>query len=682
MSSTQRPVLNDRYELQQRIGRGGMADVFVARDLLLDRLVAIKVLFPEFAADPNFVERFRREAQAAANLNHPNIVGVYDWGRYGSTYFMAMEFIAGRTLADVLRANTVIAPGQAADVAAEVAGALAFAHANGVVHRDVKPANILIGHDGRVKVADFGIARALNSATEQDLTQAGSVMGTATYFSPEQAQGGQPDPRSDLYSLGIVLYEMVAGKPPFTGENPVAIAYKQVHNAPQPLSELAPDVPRPFEAIVARLLAKNPANRYATADALRDDLRRFKEGLPVAALGGASGDDALGATRAMPAQPAPTVPMAAYPPQMRGADDMAPTQVSRTYTPTPAPGGGYEAPRRRSSGVIIVAAFVLAALVAGGVVLFNTLANRKPGGQPAASVSVPDVKGLTLEAAQKAITDAKLVAVAKAVVDTTAQPDTVYGQDPAANTIVDAGTTVTITYNPTPGSVIVTMPDVTTLAYADAVKKLVAAGFDAKNISQQNKVDTTATVGTVLEQSPIAGQQLPATTTIILIVATRPTTLVIPNVSGLDAATAAQQLSTLGVTVASTTQASDTVAVGLVIGTQPPIGNTVQFGSTVTLVVSSGSQSVTVPDLTKAGYSFAQASLALSSIGLKAANGGFVTLPEGDPRDATVVSQIPVGGTGATVPPGTVITLYVGKAATTTTTTSPATTTTTVAVVN
>ena len=259
----QRVVLNDRYEIQQRIGRGGMADVFLARDLLLDRPVAIKVLFPEFAIDPSFVERFRREAQSAANLNHPNIVSVYDWGKYENTYFMAMEYVEGRTLADVLRLNGHLNSVQAAEIASEVSAALGFAHRNGVVHRDIKPANILIGSNGQVKVADFGIARAMNAPTEKNLTQVGAVMGTATYFSPEQAQGAQPDPRSDLYSLGIVLYEMVAGRPPFTGDNPVSIAYKQVHDAPQPLNQLVADVPRPFEAIVAKLLAKRPEQRYA-----------------------------------------------------------------------------------------------------------------------------------------------------------------------------------------------------------------------------------------------------------------------------------------------------------------------------------------------------------------------------------------------------------------------------------
>ncbi len=267
-NSGEATVINDRYQIHKRIGRGGMADVFSARDLLLDRQVAIKVLFPEFATDANFVERFRREAQSAASLSHPNIVSVYDWGKYEGTYFIAMEEVQGRTLAEILSTNKQLTAKQAAEIASEVAAALGFAHDNHVAHRDIKPANILIGSNGQVKVADFGIARAMNAPTEANLTQVGSVMGTATYFSPEQAQGAQPDPRSDLYSLGIVMYEMVAGRPPFTGENPVSIAYKQVHDAPQPLVQIVADVPRSYEAIVAKLLAKDPAMRYPTAGAL------------------------------------------------------------------------------------------------------------------------------------------------------------------------------------------------------------------------------------------------------------------------------------------------------------------------------------------------------------------------------------------------------------------------------
>src|SRR4051795_1968019 len=236
-------VFSGRYEIQREIARGGMAEVYLARDQSLNRPVALKALFPEFAREPSFVERFRREAQAAANLNHPNIVSIYDWGQESGTYFIVMEYVEGRSLRELIQSEGAIEPGQAADIAAEIASALAFAHRSGVVHRDVKPGNVLLTDSGTVKVTDFGIARA---GTSDGLTQTGSVMGTATYFSPEQAQGLPVDGRSDVYALGVVLYEMVTGVAPFTGDNPVAIAYQHVQETPASPQTVNPDVPAAF----------------------------------------------------------------------------------------------------------------------------------------------------------------------------------------------------------------------------------------------------------------------------------------------------------------------------------------------------------------------------------------------------------------------------------------------------
>ena len=310
---------------------------------------------------------------------------MYDWGKYEGTYFIAMEEVQGRTLAEILSTNKQLTAKQAAEIASEVAAALGFAHDNHVAHRDIKPANILIGSNGQVKVADFGIARAMNAPTEANLTQVGSVMGTATYFSPEQAQGAQPDPRSDLYSLGIVMYEMVAGRPPFTGENPVSIAYKQVHDAPQPLVQIVADVPRSYEAIVAKLLAKDPAMRYPTAGALRDDLRRFRSDEPVQALvaaperagpqrrrrAAAAAAAVAGATTLNPTV-APTTTGPTMPP--RSATVPSTGMIEAGYPTGASADAMYYDTNSSKTGWYAIAAFLaLIVLVIGGVLLFQAL---------------------------------------------------------------------------------------------------------------------------------------------------------------------------------------------------------------------------------------------------------------------------------------------------------------------
>jgi serine/threonine-protein kinase len=278
--TTHPQVLLDRYEVGRLLGAGGMAEVYEGRDRLLARRVAIKVLQAQFARDPSFLIRFKREAQAAASLSHPNIVGVYDTGTEDGTHFIVMEFVDARTLKEVIRAEGPLYPERAAEICADVCSALIAAHARGLIHRDIKPGNVMLTPEGKVKVMDFGIARATTSET---ITQTAAVVGTAQYISPEQAQGQTVDYRSDLYSVGCCLFEMLTGTVPFTGATPVAIAYRHVREDPTPPRMLNPDVPAPLEAITLKAMAKLPDNRYQTAAEMHDDLERFRNGQPVMA---------------------------------------------------------------------------------------------------------------------------------------------------------------------------------------------------------------------------------------------------------------------------------------------------------------------------------------------------------------------------------------------------------------
>ncbi len=488
MSNREQVVLNGRYELQRRVGRGGMAEVYLARDRLLDRPVAIKILFPEFATDPSFVARFRREAQSAANLNHPNIVGVYDWGKERGTYYIVMEYIDGQSVSDILRSDGPIDPRKAAGIAADVAAALGFAHNNGVVHRDVKPGNVLITATGEVKVADFGIARAMTSSSEENLTQTGSVMGTATYFSPEQAQGKPVDPRSDLYSLGVVLYEMVSGKPPFTADSPVAIAYKHVQEPVPPLTERAPGVPAPYVAITERALAKDVEERYQDAAALRNDLLRFRENRPIQAAPPARAPEAARPPVA-PVNPAPAA--------------AAPAEIPLRY----------DEPERRGSAGFFVAIVVLLAILAALLFAFG----RQLGifGDSRPEVEVPNVEGQTEEIAVQRLENLKFkVEVTREVSDREA--GLVVLQDPKGGTSAEKESTVNLIVSAGVGTG--EMPDVTGFSLASAATQIEAAGFDPNRVRVEAEVSSER-AGTVIRQAPAPGT-VSLDTDVTLVVAT------------------------------------------------------------------------------------------------------------------------------------------------------------------
>ena len=487
MTNREQVVLNGRYELHRRVGRGGMAEVYLARDRLLDRLVAIKILFPEFATDPSFVARFRREAQAAANLNHPNIVGVYDWGKERGTYYIVMEYVDGQTVSEILRSEGPIEAKRAAGIAADVAAALGFAHRKGVVHRDVKPGNVIINKAGEVKVADFGIARAMTSKGEEDLTQTGSVMGTATYFSPEQAQGKAVDARSDLYSLGVVLYEMAAGAPPFTADSPVAIAYKHVQEPVPSLSERAPGVPHDYEAITLRALAKDPDDRYVDGAAMRADLMWFREGKPIAPV------------NLVPAGPARTP-----------TPSPAPAVVTLDPLPEPVP----PPPDGRKTGWFFVIILLLLVVLAGLLYVFGKqLGIFEPQTR---LVTVPNVVGQQLdEATQTLEKDGFKVTTSDQESDK--PEDTVLLQSPEAEQQKEKGSTVVLTISVGIGKA--TLVDVHGQTEAEARATLLAAGFT--HVTPQTEESADLDPGIVVRTEPGPGTY-PKDQDIVLIVAAAP----------------------------------------------------------------------------------------------------------------------------------------------------------------
>ncbi len=679
-------VINDRYRIQRRVGRGGMADVFLARDLLLDRDVAVKVLFPEFAVDPKFVERFRREAQSAANLNHPNIVAVHDWGKFEGTYFIAMEYIQGRTLADICRNGRQLDATQAAEIASEVAAALGFAHDAGLAHRDIKPANILIGSTGIVKVADFGIARAMNSATESNLTQVGSVMGTASYFSPEQAQGGQPDPRSDLYSLGIVMYEMVAGRAPFSGENPVAIAYKQVHDTAAPIATHNPNVSPAYEAIVAKLMAKDPDARYATAQGLRDDLKRFRNGqvpealttTPANAAGNADPSAAttvnrvtIGATDATVVNPAAGGSLAG--PDIPGnpsisAERTGPGDMSK-YPPGSSSEAAYYEDVPPRTGWYALAAFVaLVLLVIGGVVLYRSLATSDAN---ATTRVLDDYSGQRLSAVTAALEELGLEPRAIAEEAQGVAEEFVHRTDPPAGTVVVEGTTVILYYNPT--EALQTVPNVAGFTLEEARRQLVSRGFTTSDTTEVSDV----AVGLVIRTEPAGGERIRQSEPVLIVVSGGPNEVSVPAlVINQPEAAAVDFLQTeTGLIVTVERIVDATVVEGIVIRTDPAPSTIVKRGSNITVYVSSGPGKTTVPPLIGATEQQALDLLTDDTRQLvPVVEYRDLDDPE-DPNDGLVMEQSIDGGTE--VDKGTEVIIVVGIAPEPTTTTSTSTTTTT-----
>jgi len=528
-----------------------MAKVFLGTDTVLGRTVAVKVMAPQFADDDGFVMRFRREAQAAASIGHPHIVSVFDTGSDDGVHFIVMEYVEGRTLAEILAGGGRILPDRAIDIAMDVCRALEAAHAQGVIHRDIKPGNIMLDPRGDVKVTDFGIARV--TTTADTVAQTAAILGTASYLSPEQAQGQPVDGRSDIYSLGCVLYEMVTGRPPFLGDSPVAVASKQVLEQPTPASRLNPDVTADLDAVILRALAKNPANRYQSAEEMRADLERAKRGLPV------------DATPLLPAGATQVL-------------DRPPAHATELLPPTE--------PERRTNWVPIVVTLVLIALL-GGLLWFlaaNVLNNDDQ--QSGVNVTVPDVVGKSRTQAEQDLTEADLeigTITRVPAADDTQQPGTVVEQDPAANAEVESGTKVDLTIVAAPEAV--TIPNLEGVSPEDAQAALLDLGLEPAGPTEEPS--DTVPDGAVTRTDPAAGSEVDPASTVTIFVSTGAEQVAVPEVRCQSFGSAQNELDQAGLTSvisSETMPINPACPLGNKVAAQDPApGTQVEPGSTVTL---------------------------------------------------------------------------------------------------
>src|SRR6266516_1379066 len=582
-------VFDGRYLIIRKLGAGGMAKVYLAEDQELGRRVAIKIIEASHAADDSFIERFRREAKNAAGLSHPNIVSIYDRGEAEGTYYIAMEYLSGRSLKELIVSRGPTPIRIAIDYTRQMLAALGFAHRHGIVHRDVKPHNVVVDADGRLKVTDFGIARSGAS----QMTEVGSIIGTAQYLSPEQARGSPVDQRSDVYSVGIVLYEMLTGTVPFTGDTPLEIAMKHLSEVPVPPSELRDDVPADLDLVVLRALAKDPEDRYQTAEEMNADLARIQRGLSVSSE---TTDAATAVLAGAGISGAPTI-IAPRPTQVAPPQPPPPT--------TPAGYYGYEGPPRRSRSIWPWVLVLLLLIGAGFAAWFayGKIRDELNANKP---VAVPYVVGLKKAQAVKKITDKDLRVkttipdvVGKAQSDavaaltaahlkvsvfhvySSASPDTVTGQNPPGDSRVFWNTKVRI--NVSQGVKQIEIPNVVGQPYASARSALLGAGLNAT----ETLVDSNQPADTVVSQSPGAGTRVGSGTTVTLSVSRGSTaTTPVPDVTNQDEPTAKAILTGSGFKVKTMKQpVTDPGEQGIVVSQQPGGGTSAPAGSTVTIFV-------------------------------------------------------------------------------------------------
>ncbi len=623
--------LSSRYELGEIIGFGGMSEVHKARDMRLGRDVAIKVLRADLARDPTFYLRFKREAQNAAALNHPAIVAVYDTGEAevdgGPLPYIVMEYVDGDTLRDLVRGKGPLPPRRAMEIIADVCAALDFSHKNGIVHRDMKPANIMINRQGAVKVMDFGIARAIADSSNP-MTQTAAVIGTAQYLSPEQARGEQVDARSDVYSVGCVLYEILTGEPPFTGDSPVAVAYQHVREDPQLPSHVHPGVPRELDSVILKAMSKNPANRYQTAAEMRGDLIRVLGGQKPQAPMVMTEEDRTTILGSMDAPPR------SYRTVERGDDTAEQVRAE--------PGG------RRRTVLLGVAAAIVLALVAG---LFWVLGP----GSSADQIAIPDLANKPAAQAQDELQQAGFAVATQQKPDPKVANGNVISTSPLGGSRAPKGSTVTVQIST--GPAVVPVPQLATLTQEQAAGELNKAGLQLDPQVQQNW-SSTEDKNKVIAQNPPPGSRIDAGSKVTITLGKGPEQVRVPDVVGQQIDVAQPNLEQTAGFKVVVQKVTSTRPPGEVLSTDPAGGSNADKGSTITVQVATSDQ-ITMPDLR--GMT---ASQAVDALRAKGWTGGLAQITQVNQATfdtgsvGKILNQQPAAGSQA--PKNSAVTIFVG----------------------
>lgn len=571
-------VLGNRYEIRDRIGVGGMAEVYRAQDTVLGRIVAIKVMLPQYASDSDFTQRFRQEAAAAANLASPYIVNVYDWGQDKGTYFIVMEFVRGSDLKTAIQQRGAVNQRKVAEIASQACQALSVAHNQDIIHRDIKPQNIMVQPDGNVKVMDFGIARAKNSVKEKT----SAVLGTAHYISPEQAQGKELTAASDIYSLGVVMYEATTGQLPFDGPDAVTVALQQVKDQPQPPQEINPNLDPALQAIIMCAMAKNPRDRFATTNDMRMALNDYLAGRPVNLPGQPSITSAetqiIGG-----AAPAQTAMMPAQNPYAATQKIVPPSGPSKTVAPA-----NYRSQPPKKSKTPLVIGIIVAAIAVAAIVVGAIFALGNPGNL----VRVPSVTGMTVEEATVALEGEGFeVGTVNSTYDPTVEEGHIVSQDPAANSEQKPGTRVNLIVSQ--GEEMITVPDLTDKTVEEAKQLAERYGFTLD--AEPGSYSATIAQNHIISQDPVAGTQIPKGSAVKYVISLGVEMVDVPNVLNYprDEALSTLEERGLDVTILGY-QYSSSYEAGTVMAQSPSSGR-VEKGSTVSITISNGPEPAPEP---------------------------------------------------------------------------------------